>query len=79
MHQDQVITFWLDVAALPLTQLIEDMNGRLIESKKAVASVIAEEKQLERQLLRPRIQAEDWEKRAVMAVQEGEPCGSTSF
>ena len=34
-----------------LTQLIEDMNGQLIESKKAVASAIADEKQLERQLM----------------------------
>ena len=54
-----------------LTQLIEDMNGQLIESKKAVASAIADEKQLERQLLQQRTQAEDWEKRAVLAVQEG--------
>ena len=54
-----------------LTQLIEDMNGQLIESKKAVASAIADEKQLERQLLQQRAQAEDWEKRAVLAVGEG--------
>jgi phage shock protein A len=54
-----------------LTQLIEDMNGQLIESKKAVASAIADEKQLERQFLQQRTQAEDWEKRAVLAVQEG--------
>ena len=51
-----------------LTQLIEDMNGQLIESKKAVAGAIADEKQLERQLLQQRSQAEDWEKRAVLAV-----------
>ena len=54
-----------------LTQLIEDMNGQLVESKKAVASAIADEKQLERQLLQQRTQTEDWEKRAVLAVQEG--------
>ena len=54
-----------------LTQLIEDMNGQLSESKKAVASAIADEKQLERQLLQQRSQAEDWEKRAVLAVQDG--------
>lgn len=54
-----------------LTQLIEDMNGQLIESKKAVAGAIADEKQLERQLLQQRAQAEDWEKRAVLAVGEG--------
>lgn len=54
-----------------LTQLIEDMNGQLIESKKAVASAIADEKQLERQLLQQRAQSEDWEKRAVLAVREG--------
>ena len=54
-----------------LTQLIEDMNGQLSESKKAVASAIADEKQLERQLLQQRSQSEDWEKRAVLAVQDG--------
>ena len=54
-----------------LTQLIEDMNGQLIESKKAVASAIADEKQLQRQLLQQRAQSEDWEKRAVLAVREG--------
>lgn len=54
-----------------LTQLIEDMNGQLIESKKAVAGAIADEKQLERQLVQQRTQADDWEKRAVLAVQEG--------
>ena len=54
-----------------LTQLIEDMNGQLSESKKAVASAIADAKQLERQLLQQRSQSEDWEKRAVLAVQDG--------
>lgn len=54
-----------------LTQLIEEMNGQLIESKKAVASAIADEKQLERQLLQQQSQVEDWEQRAVLAVQEG--------
>ena len=54
-----------------LTQLIEDMNGQLIESKKAVASSIADEKQLERQLLQQQSQVKDWNQRAVLAVQEG--------
>ena len=54
-----------------LTQLIEDMNVQLIDSKKAVASAIADEKQLERQLLQQRAQADDWQKRAVLAVREG--------
>lgn len=54
-----------------LTQLIEDMNEQLIESKRAVAGAIADEKQLERQLLQQRAQSEDWEKRAVLAVREG--------
>jgi len=53
-----------------LTQLIEDMNVQLIDSKKAVASAISDEKQLERQLLQQQAQAEDWEKRAVLAVRE---------
>ena len=36
-----------------------------------MASAIADEKQLERQLLQQRSQSEDWEKRAVLAVQDG--------
>jgi len=51
-----------------LNQLIVDMNEQLIESKKAVASSIADEKKLERDLAQQRAQADDWEKKAMLAV-----------
>ena len=54
-----------------LNQLVVDMNDQLIESKKAVASSIADEKKLERELLQQRAQADDWEKKAMLAVKSG--------
>ena len=54
-----------------LNQLIVEMNEQLIESKKSVASAIADEKRLQRQLVDQRRNAEDWEKRAMDAVRAG--------
>ena len=54
-----------------LNQLIVDMNEQLIESKKSVASAIADEKRLERQLNQEQTQSEDWENKAVLAVKAG--------
>ncbi|HTX73432.1 MAG TPA: PspA/IM30 family protein [Rectinemataceae bacterium] len=51
-----------------LNQLIIDMNEQMIESKKAVAMAIADEKKLEREALDNKRQAEDWEKKAMLAV-----------
>ncbi|HUW40028.1 MAG TPA: PspA/IM30 family protein [Rectinemataceae bacterium] len=51
-----------------LNQLLIDMNEQMIESKKAVAMAIADEKKLERDLLTNKTQAEDWEKKAMLAV-----------
>ena len=51
-----------------LTQLVMDMNEQLIEAKKQVAMSIADEKKLERQLLENRGQAEEWERKAMLAV-----------
>jgi len=51
-----------------LNQLIIDMNEQMIESKKAVAMAIADEKKLERDALENKRQAEDWEKKAMLAV-----------
>ncbi|MDA8425651.1 MAG: PspA/IM30 family protein [Treponema sp.] len=51
-----------------LNQLLIDMNEQMIESKKAVAMAIADEKKLERDLLTNKSQAEDWEKKAMLAV-----------
>jgi phage shock protein A len=55
-----------------LDQVIDDMNKQLIESKKSVASAIADEKKLERQINQTKAQASQWEKRAETAVRAGE-------
>ena len=54
-----------------LNQLIVEMNAQLIESKKSVASAIADEKRLQRQLIDQRRNAETWEQRAMDAVRAG--------
>jgi phage shock protein A len=54
-----------------LNQLLLDMNESLLEAKKQVAMSIADEKKLERQMLENRTQAEDWEKKAMLAVKAG--------
>ena len=54
-----------------LNQLIIDMNEHLIDSKKSVATAIADEKRLERQVNENRMKAEDWEKKAMLAVRAG--------
>lgn len=55
-----------------LDQVIADMNKQLVESKKSVASAIADEKKLERQIHQTRAQASQWEQRAETAVRAGE-------
>jgi phage shock protein A len=54
-----------------LNQLIVDMRSQLAKAKQQVASAIADEKRLSAQVEQERKLAEDWEKRAVLAVQEG--------
>ena len=51
-----------------LNQMIIDMNQQLIDSKKAVAMAIADEKRLEREVIENKAKAEEWEKKAVLAV-----------
>jgi phage shock protein A len=54
-----------------LNQLLIDMNEQLIESKKAVAMAIADEKKLEREKDNQAAQAQEWERKAMLAVQAG--------
>jgi phage shock protein A len=54
-----------------LNQLIIDMNEQLIESKKAVAMALAEEKKLEREMENQAAQSKEWERKAMLAVQAG--------
>jgi phage shock protein A len=54
-----------------LTQILVDMRGQLVKAKQQVASAIADEKRLRDQTDAEYKQAEDWERRAMLAVQEG--------
>src|ERR671916_3416333 len=53
-----------------LNQLILDMQNQLARAKQQVAAAIADEKRLRDQADAEYRQAEDWEKRAILAVQE---------
>lgn len=53
-----------------LNQLILDMKGQLAKAKQQVAAAIADEKKLRADADATRKQAEDWERRAMLAVQE---------
>src|ERR1043165_205445 len=54
-----------------LEQLIIDMRNQLAKAKQQVAAAIADEKRLSAQAEQEKKLSEDWEKRAVLAVQEG--------
>ena len=54
-----------------LNQLIVDMKTNLAKAKQQVASAIADEKKLQSDAENMKKQAEDWERRAMLAVQEG--------
>jgi phage shock protein A len=54
-----------------LNQLITDMRTQLAKAKTQVAGAIADEKKLESDALAMKKQAEEWERRAMLAVQEG--------
>jgi phage shock protein A len=53
-----------------LNQLIGDMKGQLAKAKQQVASSIADEKKLQADAEAMKKQADDWERRAMLAVQE---------
>jgi phage shock protein A len=54
-----------------LNQLIIEMNEQLIESKRAVAMAIADEKKLEREKDNQFAQSKEWERKAMLAVTNG--------
>ena len=53
-----------------LNQLIVDMRNQLADAKQQVAAAIADEKRLAGQVEQEKKNAEDWQRRAVLAVQE---------
>src|SRR5919112_5589004 len=54
-----------------LTQILVDMRGQLVKAKQQVASAIADEKRLRDQTDAEYKQSQDWERRAMLAIQEG--------
>ncbi len=54
-----------------LNQLILDMKTQLAKAKQEAAAAIADEKKLQADAETLKKQAEDWERRAMLAVQEG--------
>jgi phage shock protein A len=54
-----------------LNQLILDMKSQLAKAKQEAAAAIADEKKLQADAEGLKKQAEDWERRAMLAVQEG--------
>jgi len=54
-----------------LEQLVLDMRSQLAKTKQDVAAAIADEKKLQAQVEKEKRQADEWERRAVLAVQEG--------
>jgi phage shock protein A len=54
-----------------LNQVVLEMSNQLIEAKKQVASSIADEKRLAKQLEQEQANAAEWERRAMMALRAG--------
>ncbi len=54
-----------------LNQSIDDMRGQLGKAKQEVAGAIADARKLQQQVEKEKKQAEEWEQRAMLAVQEG--------
>ena len=54
-----------------LNQILVDMRSQLAKAKQQVAAAIADEKRLRDQADAEFTQADDWERRAMLAVQEG--------
>jgi phage shock protein A len=55
-----------------LEQLVTDMRGQLAHVKQDVAAAIADEKKLLAQVDREKQQADEWERRAMLAVQQNQ-------
>lgn len=54
-----------------LNQVVLDMSNQLVEAKKQVAASIADEKRLAKQLEQETASAQEWERRAMMALRAG--------
>jgi phage shock protein A len=55
-----------------IKQLLIDMHNQLLEAKTQVAAAIADEKQLSTHYHEAQAQADDWQKKAELAVEKGD-------
>jgi phage shock protein A len=55
-----------------LNQVLVDMKGQLVEAKKQVAVAIADEKRLKKQYEQEAAKAQEWERKAMLAVKAGD-------
>lgn len=55
-----------------LNQIVDDMTTQLAEAKRQVASSIADEKRLAKQVEQESTNAAEWERRAMLAVRSGD-------
>ena len=55
-----------------LTQVILEMNQQLVEAKKQVAVAIADEKKLQKQFQSEAGTAEEWQRKAMLAIRAGD-------
>ena len=54
-----------------LNQVVLEMNNQLVEAKKQVAASIADEKRLSKQCEQELANAQEWERKAMMALRAG--------
>ena len=54
-----------------LNQLITDMRSQLAKAKQEVAAAIADEKKLHSQVEKEKTQADEWQRRATLGVEQG--------
>jgi len=55
-----------------LNQIVLDMSNQLLEAKRQVAASIADEKRLAKQVEQETANANEWERRAMLAVRSGD-------
>lgn len=55
-----------------LNQVLVDMKAQLVEAKKQVAVAIADEKRLKKQYEQEAAKAQEWERKAMLAVKAGD-------
>jgi len=54
-----------------LNQVVLEMSNQLVEAKKQVAASIADEKRLQKQLEMELVNAQEWERKAMLALRAG--------